>query len=81
MRGRHVYLSYAPEDSKEAAEIARELEQRDIAVRLDRADVAWGESWAAHVSGAVETLSTSLVMVVSRIPPVMSMTGKKPRPH
>jgi hypothetical protein len=44
VRGPHVYLGYAPEDGKEAAEIARELEQRGIAVRLDRADVAWGES-------------------------------------
>ena len=65
VRGRHVYLSYTPEDSEEAAEIARELEQRGIAVRLDRADVAWGESWAAHVSGAVETADT-FVLVVSR---------------
>jgi restriction endonuclease/TIR domain-containing protein len=65
MTGRHVYLSYAQEDSGTASEIARGLEQRGIAVRLDRADIAWGESWAAHARSAVETTDT-FVLVVSQ---------------
>ena len=65
MTGRHVYLSYVQEDSGKAGEIARDLEQRGIAVLLDRADIAWGESWAAHVRSAVETADT-FVLVVSQ---------------
>lgn len=63
--GRHVYLSYAQEDDGAAGEIARDLEQRGIAVRLDRADIAWGESWADYVRSAVEQADT-FVLVVSR---------------
>lgn len=63
--GRHVYLSYAQEDEVAAGEVARDLEQRGFAVQMDRADIAWGESWAAYLRSAVETAST-FVLVVSR---------------
>jgi hypothetical protein len=63
--GRHVYLSFTQEDDGTAGEIARDLEQRGIAVRLDRADIAWGESWADHLRSAVEQTDT-FVLVVSQ---------------
>jgi hypothetical protein len=63
--GRHVYLSFTQEDDGTAGEIARDLEQRGIAVRLDRAGMAWGESWADHVRSAVEQADT-FVLVVSQ---------------
>jgi hypothetical protein len=63
--GRHVYLGFTQEDDGTAAEIARALEQRGIAVRLDRADIAWGESWADHLRSAVEQADT-FVLVVSQ---------------
>lgn len=63
--GRHVYLSFTQEDDGTAGEIARDLEQRGIAVRLDRADIAWGESWADHLRSAVEQADT-FVLVVSQ---------------
>jgi hypothetical protein len=62
---RHVYLSYAQEDDGAAGEIARNLEKRGIAVRLDRADITWGESWADHLRSAVEQADT-FVLVVSQ---------------
>ncbi len=65
LTGRHVYLSYVREDDGAAGEIARDLEQRGVAVRLDRADIAWGESWADHVRRAVEQADT-FVLVVSQ---------------
>jgi hypothetical protein len=34
------------------------LENRGISVRLDRADIDWGESWAAHVRSTVQTTYT-----------------------
>jgi len=46
------------EDNAAADEIAHDLEKRGIAVRLDRADISWGESWAAHVRSTVETTYT-----------------------
>jgi hypothetical protein len=63
--GRHIYLSFTQEDDGTAAEIARALERRGIAVRLDRADIAWGESWADHLRSAVEQADT-FVLVVSQ---------------
>jgi Restriction endonuclease/TIR domain len=65
LTGRHVYLGYAREDDGTAGEIARDLEQRGVAVRLDRADLAWGDSWADHVRSTVEQADT-FVLVVSQ---------------
>ena len=60
-----VYLGYAQEDTEAADEIAGDLEERGIAVRLDRADITWGESWAAHARSAVETADTFVLVVSS----------------
>ncbi len=56
--GGGVYLSYVQEDRIAADDIAHDLENRGLSVRLDRADIDWGESWADHVRSTVQSTYT-----------------------